>query len=167
MGARRRVHLEEGENRGRKMPRPKSNKESDRLRRMVHQRLRHRASLASSPPVGAHLDEDALNAFIEGRLTDSESAPFIRHLVSCSSCRRITTQLIRLDTELAPDETITPQTPEEPGRIRRLLADLASRVLPSAEDDAVLAYHAPADDFEKKDEVEGNGEPEGEEKSRE
>jgi hypothetical protein len=149
------------------MPRPKSNKESDRLRRMVHQHLRRSALLASSPTVGSHLDEDALNAFVEGRLGDSESAPFIKHLVSCPSCRRITAQLIRLDTELAGDETSVPTTPEEPGRIRRLLADLASRVLPSAEDEAVFAYHAPADDFEKKDGGEKNDEPEGEEKARE
>lgn len=133
------------------MPRPKSDKESDRVRRLVHQRLQGRASLAPASPVGAHLDEDALSAFVEGRLGSLESAPLIRHLVGCGSCRNITAQLIRLDTELSGvvSETI-PQT-EEPGRIRRLLADLASRVFPASEDDVVFAYHAPAEDFEKKD----------------
>jgi hypothetical protein len=119
---------------------------------MVHQHLSGRASLASASPVGTHLDEDALSAFVEGRLSNLESAPLVRHLVGCGSCRNITAQLIRLDTELSALETETaPLSEEEPGRIRRLLADLASRVLPSSEDDVVFAYHAPADDFEKKD----------------
>ena len=142
------------------MPRPKSNKESDRLRRMVHQHLGRRASLAPASAAGAHLDEDALSVFVEGRLSEKESAPVIRHLVSCASCRHITAQLIRLDTELTINETPAPAPAEEPGRIRRLLADLASRVLPSSADDVVFAYHAPADDFEKKDTEKDAPEPE-------
>ena len=142
------------------MPRPKSNKESDRVRRMVHQHLAGRGSLASTASaavaVGAHLDEDALSVFVEGRLSESEAAPLIRHLVACASCRHITAQLIRLDTELAAADAPAPAPQaEEPGRIRRLLADLAARVLPASEDDVVFAYHAPADDFEKKDEAKG------------
>jgi hypothetical protein len=134
------------------MPRPKSDKEGDRVRRMVHQHLQGRASLASAAPLGVHLDEDALSAFIEGRLGNLESAPLIRHLIGCGSCRNITAQLIRLDTELSGFEAeAAPSPAEEPGRIRRLLADLASRVLPSSDDDVVFAYHAPADDFEKMD----------------
>ena len=148
------------------MPRPKSNKESDRLRRLVHQHLQRRpAALAPASPMGAHLDEDALSAFIEGRLSKLESAPLVRHLVGCGSCRQITAQLIRLDTELSGVETELPPV-EEPGRIRRLLADLASRVLPSSEDDVVFAYHAPADDFEKKDKAEKQDGDESEEKEQ-
>ena len=141
------------------MPRPKSNKESDRLRRMVHQHLGRRGTLApASTAAGAHLDEDALSVFVEGRLSERESAPFIRHLVACASCRHITAQLIRLDTELSVSETPAPvPSTEGPGRIRRLLADLAARVLPSSEDDVVFGYHAPADDFEKKDEAKDGG----------
>ncbi len=148
------------------MPRPKSNKESDRVRRMVHQHIAGRGSLASTATaaVGAHLDEDALSVFVEGRLSESEAAPFIRHLVACVSCRHITAQLIRLDTELAlADAPVPAPQAEEPGRIRRLLADLAARVLPASEGDVVFAYHAPADDFEKKDEAKGGEEPENKE----
>ncbi|HYJ45593.1 MAG TPA: zf-HC2 domain-containing protein [Pyrinomonadaceae bacterium] len=141
------------------MPRPKSNKESERLRSMIHAHLRRNSALAPSLAPGAHLDEDMLTAFTEGRLGENESAPVIKHLVGCSSCRRITAQLIRLDTELAGDERHVPVTPEEPNRIRRLLSDLAARVLPSS-DTEVFAYHAPADDFEKKDEAKNNGEKE-------
>jgi hypothetical protein len=146
------------------MPRPKSNKESELVRRMVHQHLRRRASLAPASPAGAHLDEDKLSAFIEGRLSDLESAPVTKHLVGCGSCRNITAQLVRLDTELSGVEADTPAQREEPGRIRRLLADLASRVLPSSEGDVVFGYHAPADDFEKKDEAKEQGEAESKEK---
>lgn len=137
------------------MPRPKSNKESARFRQMVHEHLRHgRASFAARSTAGAHLDEDALSAFIEGRLNELESTPVVRHLVSCASCRHITAQLIRLDTDLSASEAPIhmPASSEEPGRIRRLLENLASRVLPSTGDDEVMAYHAPADDFEQKEE---------------
>jgi site-specific recombinase len=147
------------------MPRPKSNKESDLVRRMVHQHLRRRASLAPVSPAGAHLDEDKLSSFVEGCLSDLESAPVTRHLVSCGSCRNITAQLIRLDTELSNVETDTPAQTEEPGRIRRLLASLASRVLPSSDGDVVFAYHAPADDFEKKDEAKDKEDEHGREEN--
>lgn len=147
------------------MPRPKTDKESDRVRRMVHQHLQGRASLASVSPVGAHLDEDALSAFVEGRLGNLESAPLVRHLVSCGSCRNITAQLIRLDTELSGVETEPAPPTEERGRIRTLLADLASRVFPLSEDDVVFAYHAPAEDFEK-DKAKAQDEAETEEKEQ-
>ena len=138
------------------MARPKSNKDSDYLRRLVHQHLRRRVSLAPAAPIGPHLDEDALSAFVEGRLSTLESVPVVKHLVGCGSCRYITAQLVRLDSALGVD-TEAPPSSEEPGRIRRLLADLASRVLPSSDGDVVFAYHAPADDFEKKDEAKGDG----------
>jgi hypothetical protein len=140
------------------MPRPKSNRESDSVRRMVHRHLKNRASLSPASAPGRHLDEDTLSAFVEGRLSQTESAPLVRHLVACNSCRNVTAQLIRLDTELSGFETESSPLAQEPGRIRTLLADLASRVLPSSDDEAVFAYHAPADDFEKKDEAKGQDE---------
>lgn len=118
---------------------------------MIHQRLLQRAAIgpvAGAYLAGAHLDEDALNAFIEGRLSERESGPIVSHLVGCNSCRRFTAELMRLESEVG--DALAPAQPaaEEPGRIRRLLADLASRVLPVS--DEVFAYHAPADDFEPK-----------------
>jgi hypothetical protein len=124
---------------------------------MIHQHLQRRALVA--PPVVAnlHLDDDALSAFVEGRLSEQESVPVIQHLVGCGFCRRITVQLVRLDSELGPAEeganTPPPQEAEEPGRIRRLLDDLASRVLPPTEADSVFAYHAPAEDFKRRGET--------------
>jgi hypothetical protein len=119
---------------------------------MIHQHLQGRAMVAPPMLMDAHLDEDALNAFVEGRLNERESAPIIKHLVACNYCRHATSQLVRLDSEIGIAQTPTPAQ-EEPGRIRRLLEDLAARVLPSSDEDAVFAYHAPAEDFQRRDEA--------------
>jgi hypothetical protein len=136
---------------GKAVPRPKRNQELEGMRRIIGGHLLRRAeagATAASYFAGAHLDEDALSAFVEGRLSERESAPIISHLVACNSCRRFTAELVRLDFEVGPTEASAPPPSTEPGRIRRLLEDLASRVLPDS--DEVFAYHAPADDFEPK-----------------
>jgi len=131
---------------------------------MIQQHLQTRALVAPPIRTDMHLDEDALNAFVEGRLSERESTPIIKHLVSCGYCRRATSQLVRLETEtvIASSPTTLPSREEEPGRIRRLLEDLASRVLPSSEEDAVFAYHAPAEDFKPRDEAGASHEADGE-----
>lgn len=126
---------------------------------MIHQHLQRRAMVA--PPVvsNVHLDEDALSAFVEGRLTETEAAPVIQHLVGCGFCRRITAQLIRLESEIGPaEESVSDAVQEESGRVRRFLDDVSSRVFPQSEGDAVFAYHAPAEDFKSKTDAE-TGEP--------
>ena len=133
---------------------------------MIHQHLqRHGGNLTPDAPAGTpfspHLDEDALAAFVEGRLGEAESAPLVSHLVSCYSCRHITAQLVRLESQLGEaEEPIAAAVPpsEERGRIRRLLDELAARVLPAADDDEVFAYHAPAEDFRPKEEKKGSAE---------
>ncbi|MBV9208999.1 MAG: hypothetical protein JOZ52_00135 [Acidobacteria bacterium] len=141
------------------MPRPKSNRQTEGIRRMVHQHLRRRALVAPPFAADTHLDEDALSAFTEGRLSEQESAPVVRHLVACSFCRHITAQLVRLDSEVGESSAASAAPmPEEPGRIRRLLDSLAERVFTSHDDDAVFAYHAPAEDFEKDEDKESSKE---------
>ena len=120
---------------------------------MIHQHLHRRAMVAPPVVTNVHLDEDALSAFVEGRLTEQEGTPVIQHLVACGFCRRITAQLGRLESEIASSEASVSDTTPEPGRIRRLLDDLSSRVLPQSEGDAVFAYHAPAEDFKPKSET--------------
>jgi hypothetical protein len=126
------------------------------MRRMIHQHLQ-RSALGAPPMLyDAHLDEDSLSAFVEGRLSEAESTSVIPHLVACGFCRRITAQLVRLESEIGPVETGVPAvTDKEPSRIHGFLKDLAARVLPSSDDDAeaVFAYHAPAEDFRRKDEA--------------
>lgn len=131
------------------MPRPKSNRETEGIRRMVHLHLRRRAKTAPSIAPDQHLDDDLLSSFTEGRLNENESAPVVKHLIACSFCRHITAQLIRLDSEVGESKVTIPVTPEDPGRIRRMLEDLGSRVFAPSDDEAVFAYHAPAEDFEK------------------
>ncbi len=130
---------------------------------MIHQHLQRRALVAPPMLSETHLDEDALSAFIEGRLSEAESAPVVAHLVSCGFCRHITAQLVRLESEIGASETSLPPATEEPGRIRRLLQELAARVLPSSEDEAVFAYHAPAEDFRRKEEAVSEEKSPGEE----
>lgn len=133
------------------MPRPKTNKDTEGIRRMVHAHLRRRAQ--SVPPVAPdeHLDDDSLSAFTEGSLSENESAPVLRHLVECSFCRHMTAQLVQLDSEVGETTDTLPVTPEDPGRIRRLLDDLSSSIFVPSDDEAVFAYHAPAEDSKSKD----------------
>ncbi|HEY0384679.1 MAG TPA: zf-HC2 domain-containing protein [Pyrinomonadaceae bacterium] len=128
------------------------------MRRLIHQHLLERSGMqaqAAAYLAGAHLDEDALSAFVEGRLSELESTPIISHLVSCHTCRRFTSELVRLSDEVGEADTSAPPSAPAPGRIRNLLQDLAARVLPAAAEE-VFAYHAPADDFERKAEAQEN-----------
>jgi hypothetical protein len=101
-----------------------------------------------------HLDEDSLNAFVEGRLSDGELSPIVSHLVECGPCRNASAQLLRLSDEVVFDEAPRPEMPREPGKLKRFLDDLAARIFTNDEN-AVLAYHA--EDEEAKGNVK-NGE---------
>lgn len=105
---------------------------------MIHQRLKTRVP-AETPPLGNHLDEDTICAFVEGHLEEAESSPVVSHLILCTSCRHTTAQLIRLGNRFDP-EAESAVFEEEPGRVRALLERLASRLTPSFEEDAVFAY---------------------------
>ena len=109
---------------------------------MIHQRLTTRLP-AESPPSESHLDEDAMCAFVEGRLEEAESSSVVSHLIGCTSCRHTTAQLIRLGSRFDP-ETDATVSEESPGRVRLLLERLASRLTPSFEEDAVFAYQDPS-----------------------
>lgn len=91
-----------------------------------------------------HLDDDSLNAFVEGRLSDAEIVPITSHLVECGPCRHASAELLRLSGEFdlidAPISTVE----REPGRIRKFLDDLVSRVL-ATDESTVFAYHSPAE----------------------
>src|SRR6266850_5577433 len=123
----------------------KAKKETETIRYLIHQRLKARVPAEALPgPLEAHLDEDAICAFVEGRLEEAESAPVITHLVACAPCRRTTAQLIRLESQFDPESDPTPV--EDPGPVRSLLEHLASRITPPFEEDAVFAYQDPEHD---------------------
>jgi len=121
----------------------KAKKETETIRYLIHQRLKTRAESLPGP-LEAHLDEDAICAFVEGRLAEAESAPVITHLVACAPCRHTTAQLIRLESQFDPESDPTPV--EGPGPVRSLLEHLASRITPSFEEDVVFAYQDPEPD---------------------
>ena len=123
----------------------KAKKETETIRYLIEQRLKTLMPAESLPePLDAHLDEDAICAFVEGRLEEAESAPVITHLVACTPCRHTTAQLIRLESQFNPESDPTPV--ETPGPVRSLLEHLASRITPSFEEDAVFAYQDPEPD---------------------
>ena len=121
----------------------KAKKETETIRYLIHQRLKTRAESLPGP-LEAHLDEDAICAFVEGRLEEAESAPVITHLVACAPCRHTTAQLIRLESQFDPEGEPIPA--EGPGPVRSLLEYLAARVTPSFEEDVVFAYQDPEHD---------------------
>ncbi|MDX6531943.1 MAG: hypothetical protein QOH41_4233 [Blastocatellia bacterium] len=114
------------------------------IRDMIDQRLKARAAVELAAPADAHLDEDAISAFIEGRLVEAESAPLISHLIVCASCRHATALLLRVESQFKPEDDPTPD--ESPGRVGPLLERLAAGFTPPLEEDAVFAYQEPEPD---------------------
>ena len=112
--------------------------ETEIIRYMIGQRLKARTSDESTAQPDAHIDEDTICAFVEGRLEDAEAAPVISHLIGCSSCRHATALLIRFESHFEPENDPTPF--ESPGRVRLLLERIAAGFTPSPEEDAVFAY---------------------------
>ena len=127
--------------------RQKAKKGTETISYMIQQYLKARSLAESLPPtLGAHLDEDTICAFVEGRLEETESSPVISHLVACTSCRRTTAQLVRLESEFNPEDDLTAPD-ESPNRMRLLLERAAARVTQSVETeyfgDSVIAYQIP------------------------
>jgi hypothetical protein len=119
----------------------------DRMREIVAQRLRSvAASELSNLPVGSHVDEDSIAAFVEGRLTDTECKPVLSHLAACGLCRRTSAQFVQLENQI-DDEVSTAPGDEEPGRLEALLSRLRSAV-PVANEEVVFAYENPEDEEE-------------------
>ncbi len=119
------------------------------VRTMVHCRLNSLAGVKTEPiSAAAHLDEDAMAAFVEGQLSKNETRSVITHLISCGSCRDFTARLIRLESTFTADEEST-VVEEAPSRLRQFLERFASQGIPSGGEDAVFAYQNPDENVEK------------------
>ena len=116
---------------------------TDTIRQMIDQRLKAR-TVDETAATGGHLDEDAICAFVEGRLDEPEAAPVISHLIGCASCRHTTALLIRFESQFEFEKDPTPI--ESPGRVHLLLERLAAGFTHSLEEDAVFAYQNPESD---------------------
>lgn len=124
------------------------NSEEVRIQGLLDRYLRFRSRTSASD---AHLDEDSLNAFVEGRLNKRESAPILRHLTDCSFCLNVTVELAKLEMQFA-EETATVSIPAaEPTKVSDVLKGLLSRIFGSPEDNAVFA-HQETEEEKKPDE---------------
>ena len=135
------------------MSRPGAEREMEVVRTMVHCRLNSLAGVKTeSISAAAHLDEDAMSAFVEGQLSEDETRSIISHLTSCGSCREFTARLIRLESTFTAEDEST-MVEETPSRLRRFLEGLTSQMIPSSGEDAVFAYQNPDENVEKPAEI--------------
>lgn len=147
--------------------REKQDTTSQRFEALLQHHLQRRATLTPPLAAGDHLDDDTLAAFTEGRLSETQSTPVISHLISCHLCRHGTAQLLQLAAEMGEFEHEPVATPApDRGRLRQLLDSLAARVLPAADDSAVFAYQARAEETQEDAADEGKGDSFGGAKAR-
>lgn len=129
------------------------NSQDSQIQELLGNFLRVRSSINSSEiSRETHLDEDSLAAFVEGNLNRRESQPIVNHLVDCSFCRHITTELVRLDYAFAEVEEIQPVNvlaESEPSRISDVLSGLLSRIF-GGNDDAVFAHQEKESESDEK-----------------
>jgi hypothetical protein len=119
-----------------------------RIQGLIDQYLSSRYQHTTAEASGNHLDDDSLSAFAEGRLSPREAEPMIGHLVQCSFCRHITSELVKLDLAFAADtEVIQRAESTEPSKISEVLSGLISRIFGTGEG-AVFAHN----ETEEKDE---------------
>lgn len=115
--------------------------ENKAMHNLVGDYLRRRVS-NENLSAEKHLDDDMLTAFVEGRLSEKESTPVVKHLVECGSCRKNTAQLVQLQEELGEKEMPIPVVVGEPGRVRRFLEGITIRLFSGDDEESVFAYHA-------------------------
>lgn len=126
-----------------------------KIQGLIDSYLRSRPANNNLKTQGQHLDEDSLAAFVEGNLSERESEPMINHLVDCSFCRHITTELIRLDMAFADEAPVSISQNEQPSKISEVLNGLLSRIFGTNEN-AVFAHQETEEKAEKAQETDEN-----------
>lgn len=98
-----------------------------------------------------HLDDDLLTAFVEGNLSQREQKPIVSHLVECSFCLHITSELVKLDLAFAESEATVSSFETQPTKVSEVLSGIFSRLFGTS-DGAVFAHQeAEKDEEENKD----------------
>jgi len=120
------------------------NPQDIQIQGVIDRFLRSKVSSDSSTVQGQHLDEDSLAAFTEGNLSKREVQPILSHLVDCSFCRHVTSELIRLDLAFADDEVQVTVPEQQPSKISEVLNNLLSRIF-GTNDGAVFAHQEKED----------------------
>ena len=117
------------------------------IRDLINHRLKSVAATElRAESTEAHLDEDAIAAYIEGRLAETECKPVLAHLAACGLCRRVSAQFVRLDNQIDAEPIGEPLSAEDPGRLGTLLSRLGS--IAAGDEDVVFAYQNPSEDEE-------------------
>jgi len=134
------------------------NPEETKIQSLLGRYLNARSSAEQVISTGVdHLDEDALSAFIEGGISEREARPIVSHLVDCTFCRHMTTELVRLDLTFA--DTVEPRVTvreQEPAKISAVLNGILTRIF-GTRDGAVFAHHE-SEEEKKEDENTDNEE---------
>ena len=115
--------------------------QENKIQGLLDRYLRQRAS-SSVPALASesHLNDDSLTAFVEGNLSAREARPMVSHLVDCSFCRHVTTELVRLDLAFAETDVIESRAEtSEPSSVSEVLSGILSRIF-GTNDGAVFAH---------------------------
>lgn len=130
------------------------NPEETKIQSLLGRYLNARSSAEQAVNTGSiHLDEDTISAFIEGGISEREAKPIVSHLVDCTFCRHMTSELVRLDLAFADTaEVRMPVTEQEPAKISQVLNGILTRIF-GTRDGAVFAHHE-SDDEEKESKTE-------------
>ena len=106
-----------------------------------------------------HLDEDTLTAFVEGTLNEREAKPITNHLVGCSFCRHITTELVKLDLVFAEEAQPIVVSEAEPTKGSAVLNGILSRIFGTS-DGAVFAHQESEEETSEKSDKKDQSEDE-------
>jgi len=98
-------------------------------------------------PRSEHLDQDTLSSFAEGNLSGRESKPVVSHLADCSFCRKITSELVRLDLASEGSKTDVAHVEQSSSKVSEVLSGFLARIFGSA-DSTVFAHQEPAEEEE-------------------
>lgn len=121
------------------------------IQKLLSNFLNLRVSGENLPSDSLHLDEDALSAFVEGSLGHRESEPIVSHLVDCSFCRNVTSDLVKLEMSFGETETETVINAEVPSKISQVLSSVLSRIFGSNEG-VVFAHQEKEEETEEETE---------------
>jgi len=122
--------------------------QNTKIQGLLAQYLELRSSSPEASKV-THLDEDTLNAFTEGNISEREALPLVKHLSDCGFCRHKTTELVRLDLHFAEmDELVMVNEATEPVSVSSVLSGILSRIFGTTEG-AVFAHEEKKDESEK------------------
>lgn len=117
-----------------------------KIQGLLGQYLKLRASDRDLTQTGEwHLDDDSLNAFVEGNLSEREAAPMLTHLIDCSFCRHVTAELVKLDLAFAETENAAFIEERQPSSVSEVLSGILSRIF-GTNDGAVFAHQESEED---------------------